>query len=87
MAKYGKISIVIIAVYRSTSGQKAEFWETLREFLDIVCEENYEIVIAEDFNIVWCKDYYRTRSVRILNNNRLKRIQNEFTRIHRALKR
>ena len=51
MAKYVKISIPIITVCRSPSGQKVEFCEALSEFLDIVCEENYEIVIAGGFNI------------------------------------
>ena len=71
MAKYRKISIVIIAVYRSPSGQKAEFCEALNEFLDIVCEGNYQIVIAGDFNN---------------DDNSLKQIMYEFTRITRASK-
>ena len=39
-----KILMVVIAVYRSPTGQKAEFSEALNEFLGIVCEGNYEIV-------------------------------------------
>ena len=50
MTKYRKISIVTIAVYRSPSAQKAELCEALNEFLGIVCEGNYEIVIAGDLN-------------------------------------
>ena len=86
ITKYGKISIVIIAVSRSPSVQKAEFCEALNEFLDTVCEENYEIVIAGDFNIDWYKDYYRTRLVNILNDNGLKQIVNAFTRIIQSSK-
>ena len=75
------LSIVIIAVFRSPSGQKAEFCEALNEFLDIVRKGNYEIVIAGDLNIDWYRDYYRTRLVSILDDNGLKQIVNEFTRI------
>ena len=83
MPKYGKILIFVIAVYRSPSGQRVEFCETLNEFLDLVCEGNYEIVIAGEFEIDWYRDYYRTRLVGIFNNNGLKQIMNEFTRIIR----
>ena len=86
MAKYRKISIVIIAVYRSASGQKAEFCEALNEFLDIVCEGNFEIVLAGDFNIDWYRNYYRTRLVSIFNDNGLKQIVHEFTRITQSSK-
>ena len=86
MAKYRKISIVIIAVYRSPCGHKAEFCEALNEFLNIVCEGNYEIVIAGDFNIDWYRDYYRTKLVSILNNIDLKQMVNEFTRITQSSK-
>ena len=72
MAKYRKISIVIEAVYRSPSCQKSEF---------CVCEGNYEIVITGDLNIDWYRVHYRTRLVSILNDNGLKEIVNEFTRI------
>ena len=75
MAKYGKISIVIKAVYRSTSGQKAEFCEGLNEFLYIVCggimnyeiviEWNYKIVIVGGFNIDCYRVYYITSLVRL----------------------
>ena len=51
MGEYGKISIVIIAVYKLPNGPKAEFCETLNEFLDIIFEKDYEIVIAGGFNI------------------------------------
>ena len=54
--------------------------------MDIVCEGNYEIVIAGDFNIDWYRDYYRTRLVSILNDNGLKQIVNEFTRITQCSK-
>ena len=77
MAKYGKISIVIIAVYRSASCQKAEFCEVLNEFLNKVCEGKYEIVIARNFRIDWYSDYYRTRSDRIPNDNGLIQIVND----------
>ena len=83
----GQISIVIIAVYKSQSGQKAEFCEALSEFLDIVCEENYEnVIIGGDFNIGWYREYYRTRLVSILNDNGLKQIVNEFTWITQGSK-
>ena len=81
MAKYRKMSIVIIAVYRSSSGEETEFCEALNEFLDIVCKRNYEIVIAGNFNIYWYRDYYITSLVNISNDNGLKQIVNEFTKI------
>ena len=49
--------------------------------MDILCEKNYEIVLVRDFNIDWCKDYYRIRLVSILNENGLKLKVNEFTMI------
>ena len=58
-----------------------EFCETFNESLDIACEGNFEIIIAGDFNIDWYRDYYKTRLVTVSNENALKQIVNEFTRI------
>ena len=38
-------------------------------------------MIAGDFNNEWYRDYYGTRLLNILNDNSLKQIENEFTRI------
>ena len=38
-------------------------------------------MIAGNFNIDWYRDYYRTRLTSILNDNGLKQIVNEFTKI------
>ena len=83
-AKYIKFLIVIVAVYISPSGQKAEFCEALYAFLDIVCKLSYGVVTAGDFNIDWYRDYCRTRLVGILNDNGLKQIVN-LLELHRAL--
>ena len=81
MVKGEGISFIIAIIYRSPSYSKAEFCEDLQQFLEELCEDSNDIIIAGDFNIDWQTDFYKSKLESILNDNGLKQIMREFTRI------
>lgn len=86
MAKYEKTSIIIVIIYRSPSGSKSEFCDIFQDFVEEICDKNTDILIAGDFNIDWNRDFYTSKLESILNDNGLKNLINEYTRITKRSK-
>lgn len=86
MAKYEKTSIIIVIIYRSPSGSKSEFCDIFQDFVEEICDKNTDILIAGDFNIDWNQDFYTSKLESILNDNGLKHLINEYTRITKRSK-
>lgn len=81
-AKYKTEKVVITAVYRSPSSQDCEFYEVFEELMEELTEKDTDIIIAGDFNIDYNREsFYKSRINNILNDNGLKQIVNESTRI------
>lgn len=78
---YETTSLIIIIVYRSPSSSKTEFCDAFQDFIEEMCETNCDILVAGDFNIDWKNDFYTSKLESILNDNGLKHIMNEYTRI------
>lgn len=73
---------VIVAVYRSPSSSEVEFCQVFEQVMEEICEAQYDIIIAGDFNIDWCKEEtYKKRLECAFNDNGLKQIVNDYTRI------
>lgn len=86
-AKCKNNNIIITAVYRSPSYGEAEFCQIFEDTLEEICEDANDVIIAGDFNIDWSIDsFYKKRIERILNDNGLKQIVNEYTRVARNSK-
>lgn len=82
MAKYNQSCFIILALYRSPSSPKAEFCDVFENILEDLCEKSVDIIIAGDFNIDWKKDnFYKEKIENLLNDNGLKQIVTEYTRI------
>lgn len=82
IAKCNKIRFLVMAVYRSPSSHIAEFCESFEELIEEICEQNCDIIIAGDFNIDWNKnEFYKSKIQNILDDNGLKQVVNECTRI------
>ena len=80
-AKFGKTSLIIIAVYRSKSGSKAEFCDNFQDIVEEMCERNNDILIVGDFNIDRKNDFYASKLESVIND-----IMNEYTRIRESSK-
>ena len=81
MVKCESISFIIAIIYRPPSYSKAEFCKGLQQFLEELCENSNDIIIVGAFNIDWQSDFYKSKLESLLNDNGLKRIMKEFTRI------
>ena len=81
MAKCENISFVIVILYKSPRYSKAKFCEDLQQFLDDLCERSNDVIIARDYNLNWQSDFYKSKLECILNDNWLKQIMKEFTKI------
>lgn len=87
LAKNKNTCLVIMAVYRSPSCREVEFCDAFDKIIETICETNYEIVIAGDFNIDWSKDEtYKNRIQVTLNDNGLKQIVTDYTRVTKNTK-
>ena len=71
-------------MYRSPSGSKAEFCDNFQNVKEI-CERNNDILIVEDFNTERKNDIYASKLEIVINDNGLKHIMNEHTRITEIL--
>lgn len=87
MAKHNNYKIAITSVYRSPSSAETEFLGVFEEVLEEMSELNCDIIIAGDFNIDWCKDgFYKNKMQCLLDDNGLKQVIGEFTRITQSSK-
>lgn len=74
--------VIIMAVYRSPSCREVEFCDAFDEITEGICDTSLEIIIAGDFNIDWKKnDTYKNRIQATLNDNGLKQIVSDYTRV------
>ena len=81
MAKYEAISSMIIIIYTPPGSSKSEFCNTFQDLIEETCKWNCDILIAIDFDIHWKKDFYTSTLEGTLNDNRLKQVMKEYTRI------
>lgn len=73
---------IVVAIYRSPSSVEHEFIEVFADIAEEISELNCDIIIAGDINIDWCKhSFYRNKFKSILDDNGLKQVIDEFTRI------
>lgn len=80
--KYQEKVMIIAAVYRSPSSQEADFYEAFEEVVETICERNADIIITGDFNVDWDKSScYKNKLEQIFNDNGLKQLVQEFTRV------
>lgn len=85
--KYREMSFIITAIYRSPSSQEPEFYEVFEDILEELSEKNTDIIIAGDFNVDWAKEsIYRSKLEQIINDNGLKQLVKNYTRITRDTK-
>lgn len=81
-AQHGQTQLIIVAIYRSPSGHESEFCEIFQQTLEDLSEEVCDIVVTGDFNIDWANNnFYRNKIERLLNDNGLRQIVKEFTRV------
>lgn len=80
--KHIKYSIAVL--YRSPSGNLSVFFENFSNWVEEFVQINgkHTIIIAGDFNIQYNRDNYeKNRLQKLIQNNGMKQLVNEFTRI------
>ena len=75
--------LIIIAVFRSPSGSKAEFCDNFQDIVEDIFERNNDILIIGDFNIDRKNDFCASK---LENDNGLKHVTNEYTRLTESSK-
>lgn len=81
-AKLNKTQFIIMGVYRSPSSRETEFCEAFEQAIEEVNENDSDLIVAGDFNIDWAKNgTYKYKLEAMLNDNGLKQVVNEYTRI------